>query len=288
MLEWLPFYYLHRLLRILPPYIFCLCLWWKIAVLMGKGPYWFRWLSFEHRCDLYWWTNLLFVNNLVPYSTAETDECLYHSWYLANDFQFYTISPVFIILFIRRRQLGWMLLMSTLAISMGLAAIYTVVLGASAHSFDGLWVTYYSREMYTKPQFRIPPYLVGLGAGYLWHEKCVRFPRYRFPDIAARVLLVGACVLLGFITFCGLSAYQKPPCDYWETPGKCGSDWSLTARVLYNTFTKPLWSIGIAIITLLSANDQVRHEFSTARCMSTQHQVLPSVNICAQTESWTP
>jgi hypothetical protein len=44
--EWVPFFYIHRLLRILPPYAFCLALWWKVAPLCGSGPYWYRWQDF--------------------------------------------------------------------------------------------------------------------------------------------------------------------------------------------------------------------------------------------------
>lgn len=35
----------------------------------------------------YWWSNMLYVNNLVPWHEGETGECFYHTWYLANDMQ---------------------------------------------------------------------------------------------------------------------------------------------------------------------------------------------------------
>ena len=29
--EWVPFFCVHRVLRILPPYVFCLLFWWKVC-----------------------------------------------------------------------------------------------------------------------------------------------------------------------------------------------------------------------------------------------------------------
>jgi hypothetical protein len=73
-------FYLHRVLRIMPPYVFCLLLWWKIGVMMGTGPFWMKWNQFAYRCDRYWWTNVLFINNLFPYDSTEGDQCFYVTW----------------------------------------------------------------------------------------------------------------------------------------------------------------------------------------------------------------
>jgi hypothetical protein len=35
-------------------------------------------------CDHYWWSNLLFINNLVPFQQGETRQCFYHTWYLVR------------------------------------------------------------------------------------------------------------------------------------------------------------------------------------------------------------
>jgi hypothetical protein len=43
---WVPMMYLHRIMRILPLYIFCLLFWWKIGVMMGDGPLWYHWDMF--------------------------------------------------------------------------------------------------------------------------------------------------------------------------------------------------------------------------------------------------
>ena len=55
------------------------------------------------QCVSYWWRNLLNINNLFP----EKEMCAAWSWYLANDFQFFCLSPVFLILLLTIPPLAW-------------------------------------------------------------------------------------------------------------------------------------------------------------------------------------
>jgi len=269
---WLPAFYLHRLWRILPPYVFCLVLWWKIGVLLGRGPYWFRWLSFTRRCDMYWWTNLLFINNLIPYDIPETDQCFYISWYLANDMQFYFISPFLLLIYLYNNKYGLLITSLICIISMILSGYVTWKYDLSPHTFDGRSVQAYSRIMYTKPQYRISTYLIGMIAGMIWHRKITFHPRLKLHSSLSRAYLIGSSVVLLYLMFGSFSAYQHRPCLYTEPiSSECGSNWSLTARVLYNVIVRPLWAICLAILTLLSGNNQggpvqsfLSHSFWTA------------------------
>lgn len=255
--SWLPMFYIHRLVRILPPYVFCLLLWWKIGVLLGSGPFWYRWNSFSSNCDKYFWTNLLFINNLWPNNVPETSECFYVSWYLAVDMQYYIISPFIVWIFLKNNTLGIAVTLLTFFISIIAGIVSTIEYGLSAHSFDGANVTAYSILFYTKPFYRIAPYCVGILTGMFWHIKCHKFHDYRLSPSSARFLLLGSVTTLLYLVFGFSSAYQRRPCDYLEPPSEaCGSNWSIDARVLYNSFSKPLWAIALATITLLSGNDQ--------------------------------
>eukprot|EP01041_Mallomonas_annulata_P001122 gene1122-2182_t len=257
LLSWLPAFYLHRLVRLLPPYMFCLVLWWKIGVLMGRGPFWFRWLYFTRRCDLYWWTNLLFINNLVPYTVPEVDQCFYVSWYLANDMQFYCISPLFVVIYLNNNKRGILFTSFVCILSILLTAVIAYQNDLSSHTFDGLWVTKYSMLMYTKPQYRICTYLIGMISGMLWHMKGKYHPKLKLPPMMARTCLIGASVMIVWLMFGASSAYQLKPCKYNElSTAKCGSNWSLLSRVAYTALSRPLWAICLSIYTLLSGNDQ--------------------------------
>ena len=46
-------------------------------------------------CVESWWRNLIYINNF-QYSY---DMCMPWSFYLANDMQFYLVSPIFLIMF---------------------------------------------------------------------------------------------------------------------------------------------------------------------------------------------
>lgn len=177
--SWLPSFYVHRLLRIWPPYVFCLLVWWKIGVLLGSGPFWYRWLSFTHRCDMYFWTNLLFVNNLHPYDISESDECFYISWYLADDMQFYLVSPVFVRAYLYNDAAGVALVLLAMLLSGYAGYSQSLRHGWSAHSFDGLNVTQYSHHFYTKPQYRLPSYAVGKPLSFLTYPG----PKSQFSQI---------------------------------------------------------------------------------------------------------
>ncbi|KAJ8045081.1 Nose resistant to fluoxetine protein 6 [Holothuria leucospilota] len=97
-LNWFLFYF-HRIWRLTPSYMMAIGIWASLMIHMGVG------LSKEEEtlyvketfCTKYWWTDLLYINNLYPFP-GYAGGCLSWSWYLSNDMQFYIISPLFIIL----------------------------------------------------------------------------------------------------------------------------------------------------------------------------------------------
>ena len=38
----------------------------------------------SNRCDKYWWSNVLFINNFVPFMQGELRQCYYVTWYLVS------------------------------------------------------------------------------------------------------------------------------------------------------------------------------------------------------------
>lgn len=58
--------YLHRLVRLLPPYAIILACYCTLFVKMGSGPLWKERVGVEQeRCRESWWANLLFINNYM-------------------------------------------------------------------------------------------------------------------------------------------------------------------------------------------------------------------------------
>lgn len=76
---------------------------------------------------------------------------------------------------------------------------------------------------------------------------------------ASIILSVFASGLMAFLTFTGSSAYDNLPCQIWQnmhTAG-CGSGWPMHKLALFNSFMRPLWSLGLFILCLLGFNGQL-------------------------------
>ncbi|XP_062898086.1 O-acyltransferase like protein [Mobula hypostoma] len=125
-------YVMKRLQRILPLYIYTMCLLIGMYALvpwksLGEVP-----KSLLDKCRRSWWTNLLFINNFVLID----QRCMGWTWYLANDFQFHLTTPFFILLLYRL-----------------------------------LSHTVYNTEYYIKPYCRYGPFLIGIMLGILLHHR---------------------------------------------------------------------------------------------------------------------
>uniref|UniRef100_A0A7M5WUY2 Nose resistant-to-fluoxetine protein N-terminal domain-containing protein n=1 Tax=Clytia hemisphaerica TaxID=252671 RepID=A0A7M5WUY2_9CNID len=82
-------YYLHRYIRLTPSYLYLIFFVVYLYPLLGNGV---RWIGTpEKNCHNMWWTNILYINNIYP---DQGEGCYGVSWYLANDMQFYIISPL--------------------------------------------------------------------------------------------------------------------------------------------------------------------------------------------------
>ena len=73
------------------------------------------------------------------------------------------------------------------------------------------------------------------------------------------ILSIFAAALMASLTFTGSSAYANLPCQTWQdmhTTG-CGSGWPMYKLAFFNSFIRPLWSLGLMILCLLGFNGQL-------------------------------
>ena len=103
--------------------------------------------------------------------------CAPWTWYLANDFQFFILSPIFLITIVHIKSLAWVgrtllniflfivnsqVILICASIGSWISTVYMIDHGATGVTdFDIL---------YDKPWIRISPYLIGLGSGVLVYE----------------------------------------------------------------------------------------------------------------------
>ncbi|XP_035213460.1 uncharacterized protein LOC118187364 isoform X2 [Stegodyphus dumicola] len=167
-INWL-YFYVHRFWRLTPAYMVIVFFYMFVFKYLGSGPFWE-----DKHCDNShsdWWKYLLYINNFIPINQM----CVGWSWYLANDMQFYLISPLFLYPLWRWPKIGFGVLVSLLL------ATWTTT-GVLSYKYDlipmfvGATKTKdleaYAKKMwdsfdliYDKPYCRIAPYLIGVFLG---------------------------------------------------------------------------------------------------------------------------
>ncbi|KAJ8880699.1 hypothetical protein PR048_017169 [Dryococelus australis] len=133
---------------------------------MGDGPIWGKLVGTQRDlCVNGWWTNLLYVNNILD---GSKDMCMKPSWYLAVDMQLYLFSPLVLYPLWRWPRAGVTLLVLALAASIAtpaaIAAVYRLpgqlplrLIGAKNIAEDMLYYPSFARAS---------PYLLGVAFGY--------------------------------------------------------------------------------------------------------------------------
>ena len=131
---------------------------------LGSGDGYLRYTDIieDDGCYRYWWTNLLFINNLFPWFMADT--CLGWVWYLANDFQFFLISPCLIACYCKNRVKGYRCILWMLLILPVIPFVTSFVVDLPpGMMYDGDLI-------YERPWSRFAPYGVGAILGLMYFE----------------------------------------------------------------------------------------------------------------------
>jgi len=223
--------YLHRYLRLTP----------ALGILMGFAmflpvymtPFAEKSGSLKNTCDKYWWYNILYINNFK----ADAGRCVGHVWYLANDMQFFLVSPLFLYAFKKSRALGfaisglfWVGSMGC-TISIALSGDYGILItDLAGNAFQ---------DIYVKPYTRFGPYVIGLVAGYLLYETRKERKTHHWVTV---MLWWVASTVMGLAVIYGLRDYYKD-----------GTKPSKAADVLYLTFSRSAWGVAVSWVVYACA-----------------------------------
>jgi len=241
-----------RYVRLTPSLAFVMLLFYKVLYFFGSGPFGPTFQdSISRRCAGSWWSELTYTMNFVPFDSD--DVCLGWSWYLGDDMIFFILSICILAIYHKRKWVGWVCVIVLTGMSFGVTAWLIIKYNLSVYVFDSHY-TRYSYYAYSKPYTRIPAYFVGLVAAWVLDELEQRgitretAPKTRFAKISATVTAMLATAVLLFLTFI-------PTSDF----GDHKNSWSIFTSVMYLDFSRPLWAMCWAVLTLLCYYDYLPH-----------------------------
>lgn len=244
-------FYFHRFWRLTPAYAFCLMFLATLVRHMMVGPMKIMMNSYYENdpCQTKWWANLLYINNFYPNNGALNTQCMAWSWYLANDMQFFIISPIIIILLRRNRYVGIgtcvFLIVACSFIRLMTSFEYGIRIPSqlvTEHKDD----PYSVNPLYNRPYTRITPYIVGMLLGYILHKNNCRT---RLTKISVLVGWLFA-VVTGSLPVYGLYDYYKHG-DYGMNGGI--TDASQEVSAIYIGFSRLSWSVALAWVVYACA-----------------------------------
>lgn len=111
---------------------------------------------------------MLYINNFF------NEECMAWTWYLANDMQFFILSPFIIIPLYYSKFLGWiiggMILLGSWIATGIISNKYQLPASQLEQLTSPSMGLHYFNDYYIKPYCRVGPYIVGIFCGYFLYK----------------------------------------------------------------------------------------------------------------------
>jgi len=213
------YFYVYRLFRISSLYYLFIFVAIRVIPKLGSRPvYNWRMISYD-TCQQYWWTNILYINNIVPVLS-----CLGHTWYMALDMQFFIISPLFVVLLYTNRRIGLGIMATVMIISVAIVGVITAINKHNANLFADPDFVSNIKYLYCKPYFRINAYLIGILLGYILYKKYTFHVSSTMPAVLCLPVIYGTYKIW----------HDKPFSEF--------------ENLMYQMFSRTAWSAGIAVL----------------------------------------
>ena len=188
-------------------------------------------------CSKYWWKNLFYINNFSEWK----DICMSWSWYVSTDMQFYIVGLLLLIVSTTTYRYT--------VLSLGIAILLVTTLVHAYITYDtGYIPTVDTRldtltSMYIKPWMRIQPYMIGMGTALLLNKWNYKLDLSKKASATCWILSIFSTLAIMF--------------------GCANPNMTLGLSVVYETFSRIVWSLGIAwlIIACLTNNGGIVNEF---------------------------
>ncbi|XP_053380237.1 nose resistant to fluoxetine protein 6-like [Mercenaria mercenaria] len=231
--NWFLFYF-HRFWRLTPPYMLLFMLYVPTFKYWSDGPLWLQQGLDKNDCKNSWWANLLYINNIVN----EKETCMGWSWYLANDMQFFVISPFMLIPLYYSPVLGGLSCLALVTVSVISRALISKHYEFNANllfssDMDDIF------EIYYKPWSRVGPYAVGVFTGYMLYRTECRIKMSKFLNFVGWTMATGVAIAVLYGLY---------------TPDGSTDRLSVDVSALYNATSRIAWAICIAWVIFSCAS----------------------------------
>eukprot|EP00343_Euplotes_focardii_P007471 CAMPEP_0205818724 /NCGR_PEP_ID=MMETSP0206-20130828/748_1 /ASSEMBLY_ACC=CAM_ASM_000279 /TAXON_ID=36767 /ORGANISM="Euplotes focardii, Strain TN1" /LENGTH=582 /DNA_ID=CAMNT_0053111403 /DNA_START=329 /DNA_END=2077 /DNA_ORIENTATION=+ len=247
--------YFHRYYRLIFPLVFVQFFTMFVIRYFGDGPiYRQNWDLLNQNCFDNPWSNFLFINNFIPWQLA--DACIGWVWYLANDMQFFIMSPPIIYLYCKNRLIGKSMVGMLIFLSMLSTGIITIIGNLSIQN-ESTKIKHAGDLMYNKPWARMGAYFVGAIFGLSYFELANK-NKYgeltnsmfnRIYDILRNSVYVSLLVCAVGI---GLTAlFIFPFNNFYRCTATNTSEshcWGSFSSFLFNFFSRPFFVLGVGLI----------------------------------------
>jgi peptidoglycan/LPS O-acetylase OafA/YrhL len=220
------------------------------------------WESNTRPCKGIWWSHFLYLNDLYPWWNQRLGEVCYgHSWYLANDMQYYLLVPLLCLLYRSTKVNGkklagyvvWACLLSCVITSW----VLSIKDKWSPNSWDGVEGDHYREEGFSRPWTRCSSYMIGILFSYYWYEKKQNNPEGKLLPIQANLLWVAGLFLLAIAMYGPhTGSVDVIPCNLAAPGTKCGSGWSPETKAAIIALLRPTWTLGLGFLSVLCWNNQ--------------------------------
>ncbi|XP_071115590.1 O-acyltransferase like protein-like isoform X1 [Haliotis cracherodii] len=234
-LNWAMFYF-HRFWRLTPVYMMMLMFYTCLLHYLGDGPIWPQTGVQKQQCRDNWWTNLLYINNLVN----RNDMCFTWAWYLANDMQFYVLSPLILIPLFYSEILGMVVIgvfMAATLTTAGLISRLNNMTTGILYQTEGTPGPDDYGAYYMTPYCRMGPYLIGMVAGYfLYKTNC-------------KLHLNKKAVLCGWV----LAAASALAVLYGPYEAANGTPMPSDVAAFYNSAHRTVWGAAVCWVVVACA-----------------------------------
>ncbi|XP_044727081.1 nose resistant to fluoxetine protein 6-like [Chrysoperla carnea] len=229
----IPFYYLHRYIRLTPSYAAAIVFSLTLYRFMGSGPLWDP-ENTNEQCKKYWWAALLYIQNYFP---GALDPCIAVSWYLQIDMQLYILAPLILVPIAKWPKIATHILSSLLLVSVIIPTTIAWHYGFTALEKiqpDGHTDPAFGQIYYNQTYTRAGPWILGLLLGHILFN--TKNKKIVINKVLATLLWIISISTMFYIVF-GLYIETKPDYEY-----------DRVFNSLFIGLSRVVWSAGLSWI----------------------------------------